>query len=215
MLISRFKHIGYIKYIRMMSTEDPKIAVKSGKPHPLFLHNVWITAAVFTVFAFFFFLYVYYENKLNETYTKRHISYMLVNELHMSTDDMATMAHYYIVTHNPIYQRRYQEIYDIRSGKSPRLRTYDYFYWELPSEHEADAIPERDESVSLIELMHRAGFSDRELSAVAEAMKLADSIVELERKAMKTADTDPARAGSMLHDEHYNRLRSSLHEPIS
>ncbi|MEP6879462.1 MAG: hybrid sensor histidine kinase/response regulator, partial [Nitrosospira sp.] len=91
------------------------------------------------------------------------------------------MARNYVFTGNPVYERYFFEIFDIRDGKKPRPLNYSATYWYLSADK--TAVAEQGDAISLLEMMKREGFSEEEFSLLQEAKKNSDELVELEKKA--------------------------------
>ncbi|MGH8763281.1 MAG: hypothetical protein ACREUR_08635 [Nitrosospira sp.] len=91
---------------------------------------------------------------------QKHRSLQLANELFQSSEDLTKMARSYVATGDPIYERLFFEILDIRNGTRPRPQDYSNTYWD---ENRTSASSTPGNTVSLMELMHREGFSEREL----------------------------------------------------
>src|SRR5262249_26849485 len=113
-------------------------------------------------------------------------SYLLADELQHSSDELTRMARTFVATGDPEFERRYQEILDIRRGKRPRPEHYDSVYWQLASQATADA-NRKGAPVSLHTLMHDADFTKAELAKLDEALARSDTLVQAELTAMNAA----------------------------
>lgn len=175
-------------------------------------------AVLISVFGF----YVYWEKRIDRTNELRQTSYLLADELRQSSDDLTRMARTYVVTGDPRYKKYYQEILDIRDGKKPRPEAYQYAHWDLRL---ANALPpqaEGGQAIALLELMRRTGFTDEELSKLAEAKANSDDLTTLEFEAMKLAESvvsdaeaSRAKARLMLHGEQYHQAKAAIMRPIN
>ncbi|SDQ84893.1 Histidine kinase-, DNA gyrase B-, and HSP90-like ATPase [Nitrosospira multiformis] len=128
---------------------------------------------------------------------QQYKSLQLANELFRSSEDLTKMARSYVTTGDPIYERFFFEILDIRNGKLPRPRDYPITYWDvnnMPS-------PTRDSAVSLMELMQREGFSEHELDLLRQSQRNSDNLVNLEKQAF-------AAIKGLYDDGHGNFTRS-------
>ena len=96
-----------------------------------FSHHLWLTAALFVALAVAFVLYVHSEKQIDRAHDLRHQSFLLADELRQSSDDLTRMARSYVVTGNPVYQKYYQDILDIREGRQPRPQEYQSIYLSL------------------------------------------------------------------------------------
>lgn len=68
-------------------------------------------------------------------------SFLLAGELRQSGDDLTRMARTYVVTGDPIYRQRFQDIIDIRDGRKPRPVQYVRPYWDLVAASGAPRAP--------------------------------------------------------------------------
>ncbi|MBA4143986.1 MAG: HAMP domain-containing protein [Nitrosospira sp.] len=159
---------------------------------------------------------------------QKYRSLQLANELFQSSEDLTKTARSYVATGDPIYERFFFEILDIRNGKRPRPPNYSINYWKnvrRPPVQSALVDP-----VSLMELMRREGFSERELELLQQAQEVSDNLVNLEKQAfaaMKglydnghgnfTVPRAPDRdfAIKLLFDEHYTDEKARIMVPIS
>jgi signal transduction histidine kinase len=159
---------------------------------------------------------------------QKHRSLQLANELFQSSEDLTKTARSYVVTGDPIYERIFFDILDIRNGKRPRPQNYSIDYWRNVSAPAATV--GFDNPVSLIELMHREGFTERELELLEQAQKISDDLVNLEIQAFaaikglyngERASFDESRlpnrelAIKLLFDEHYATEKARIMVPIS
>ena len=61
----------------------------------------------------------------------RYRSLLLAGELFQSSEHLTRMARTYVITGNPVYERQFFEILDIREGIKPRPQNYSATYWHL------------------------------------------------------------------------------------
>ena len=97
---------------------------------------------------------------------KKYRSLQLANELFQSSEDLTKTARSYIITGDSIYERFFFEILDIRNGKRPRPQDYSMTYRESDSSRSSDT---SGNAVSLMDLMRREGFSQRELDLLQQS----------------------------------------------
>ena len=129
------------------------------------------------------------------------------------------MVRTYAVTGSPLYKQHYQEILDIRDGKSPRPLDYQNIYWDLVSadDHRPRAF---GHATSLLELMRQSGFTPDEFAKLAEAKANSDGLTHIEFDAMKLVEqpelTDALRfqAISNLNDAAYHQAKADIMRPI-
>ena len=94
----------------------------------LFPRRFWPTLVMFLALAAAFGVYVYSEKQIDRANQRRQISILLADQLRQSSDDLTRMARTYVVTGDPRYKKYYQDILDIRDGKKPRPKAYQYAY---------------------------------------------------------------------------------------
>lgn len=147
----------------------------------------------------------------------------LAAELRQSSNDLARLARTYIITNNPLYKDQFDAVVEIREGIRPRPKNYTITYWDtipLNKKNIADH-EEKQESVSLIELMRRSGIHQNELEKLMASKKKSDYLVSVERKAMALIHDDLApskekrdKALTMLADEKFLNEKASIMQPI-
>jgi len=185
-----------------------------------FSRNVGWSVGVFVALVVTFALYVLAERQIDDANDRRHQSLMLADELRHTSDDLTRMARTYVVTGNPRYKARYQEILDIRDGrKAPRTDRHG-MDWDLIGSDAEDAPPTQP-AVALLQRMRQAGFTEPEFLKLAEAKANSDMLAVTELAAMRLmelggpqGEADPARANRMMHDEAYHRARAGIMKPI-
>jgi len=112
----------------------------------------------------------------------RFRSFLLAVELFQSSEDLTRMARSYVTTGNPIYEKRYFEILDIRNGKQPRPDHYTATYWHLAGVGKGPAIA-HGEAVALQDLMRREGLTEQEFTLLRESQANSDRLVLMEKQA--------------------------------
>jgi diguanylate cyclase (GGDEF)-like protein/PAS domain S-box-containing protein len=167
-------------------------------------------------------LYVRAEYATDRANHQRLSSFVLANQLRQSVDDQTRMARSYVVTSDPRYKKYYQDILDIRDGKKPRPEGYFHSYWTIAL---ADAKYQQagvGQPVSLLDLMHQAGFADAEFGKLVEAKANSDDLTAIELKAMLLVDTggpesdsSRSKARIMLYDTPYLQAKAAIVRPIN
>jgi len=177
--------------------------------------------AVLLIFCAMFIAYVYSEKQIDRANELRVQSYLLAEELRQSSDDLTRMVRTYVITGDSIYKQHYQEIIDIRNGKTPRPISYSNIYWDLVL---ADNVRPRayGEKKPLLQLMKEAGFTDIEFSTLSKAKFNSDLLTNRELAAMRlieptdaTKDSRRHQASSMLNDLAYHKAKAAIMQPIS
>ncbi len=173
------------------------------------------------IFCVVFIAYIYSEKQIDRAHELRIRSHLLADELRQSSDDLTRMVRTYIATGNPLYKQHYQEILDIRDGKSPRPAAYNDIYWDLVL---ADDLRPQGfgQKIPLLTLMMQAGFTEAEFSKLSEAKSNSDKLTGTEFAAMKLVESaDPVTEANrdvaiqMLHDAAYHQSKAEIMQPIN
>jgi signal transduction histidine kinase len=158
---------------------------------------------------------------------QKYRSLQLANELFQSSEDLTKAARSYVITGDPIYERFFFEILDIRNGKQPRPKDYSITYWDVNRPPAPSAL---GSAVSLMDLMRREGFSERELDLLQQSQKNSDNLVNLERQAFAATKglcgdrygnfTIPCASGrdsaiNLLFGQRYKAEKAKIMAPIS
>lgn len=189
-----------------------------------FVRNLWQTLVVFIIFSIAFVLYVSSEKHIDYENDVRLRSFLLADELRQSSDDLTRMVRTYVATGNPLYKQYYQEILDIRNGKKPRPLNYQNIYWDMVGLDNKRPRPSDGRSLSLMNRMRQAGFTQAEFSKLAEAKHNSDALTTTEFEAMELMESKGAKttfspqrqkALDLLHDENYHRAKAAIMRPIN
>ncbi len=169
---------------------------------------------------------------LSEAYTTRYRSVLLADELRQSSDDLTRLARTYVVSGDPLWEKQYFEILDIRNGKRPRPAGYEKIYWDfraVGTEPSGGSHQGETTSVPLLEMMKNAGFTEAEFAKLKEAAGNSDDLVKTETVAMnmvkglyddgkggftKKGEPDFAKARAMMHDADYHRFKAKIMKPV-
>src|SRR5689334_4166290 len=116
-------------------------------------------------------------------YDSRYRSYLLADELRQSSDDLTRLGRTYVVTGDRSYKKQYLDVLSIRNGEKPRPQAYNRIYWDFVDGGNLKPRPD-GETVPLLTLMKRYGFTDSEFKQLEEAQKNSDGLVGLEVEAM-------------------------------
>lgn len=144
-------------------------------------------ALLLVVIAVLFFHELTIQEEINSGERRRYQALMLADELSQSSDSLTRMARAYIITGDPKYKRYFTEIYEIREGKRPRPLNYSLAYWHLVVAGKAPESPS-GETVPILELFRRAGFSEEEYSLLRESLIKSNGLVEVEKRAFSAAE---------------------------
>jgi diguanylate cyclase (GGDEF)-like protein/PAS domain S-box-containing protein len=175
---------------------------------------------MFIAFAASFVVYAWSEWQIDHANRLREQSYLLADELRQSSDDLTRMVRSYVVTGDTIYRQRYQEVLDIRDGRNPRPVAYQFVYWDLVLADDQRPGP-AGPAVPLLELMRRAGFTEKEFARLADAKANSDALTRTEFAAMNVigsadppAEASRARAIATLYDAAYHQAKAGIMRPI-
>lgn len=174
-------------------------------------------------------LYSASNQRISEAYKQRYESYLLADELRQSSDDLTRLARTYSVTGDPSYEDQYWAILDIRNGKKPRPQNYNRIYWDFVAA-KMPVPPSTMETVPLLDLMKKRGFSQEEFAKLEEAKNNSDGLVKLETKAMNAVKglyeddsgayknqgtPNLAMARELMHSSQYHSFKAKIMEPIN
>jgi signal transduction histidine kinase len=120
-------------------------------------------------------------DEITDAERQKHRSLELANELFQSSEDLTKMARSYVITGDSIYEQFFFEILDIRNGKRSRPQeNHSITYWDV----NRPPLPSMlGNAISLMDLMRREGFSERELDLLQQSQKNSDNLVNLEKQA--------------------------------
>ncbi|WP_207004954.1 methyl-accepting chemotaxis protein [Trinickia mobilis] len=163
-----------------------------------------------------------------DAFQSRYTSSLLAGELRRSSDDLTRLARTYVATGDSKWERQYDEVLAIRSGKQARPLNYDRIYWDFRAADEP-VTTGTGETVSLIDLMKRAGFTDAEFAKLHEAEQNSNDLARTETVAMnlvkglypddsgnftKQGAPDMDKARMMMNDAEYHRNKAKIMHPI-
>ncbi|MAD42891.1 MAG: hybrid sensor histidine kinase/response regulator [Arcobacter sp.] len=166
--------------------------------------------------------------KLENAYQMQYNSLLLVQELRQSSDDLTRMARTYVITGNPMFEKQFNTVLDIRNGVSPRPVRYKGIFWDFYTLDDKKLILE-GEKVSLRELMKRANFSKEELTLLIESQKESDALTSLELIAMNAVKgifkdekgqftikdkPDFKLARELMHSDEYHEAKIRIMQPL-
>lgn len=160
---------------------------------------------------------------------RRFVSYRLADELRQSSDDLTRMARMFVQTGEEHYAEHFQEILDVRNGKSARPVDSYLVYWDLVLKDDKRPRP-NGEAKSLEKLMIEQGFSVEEFVELRTAQETSDGLVRLETIALnsvrgrfddgtgkyrRVGPPDTALARSMLFGDDYMEIKAEIMKPIN
>lgn len=190
-----------------------------------FVRHLWLTSGIVVLFILSFTIYVYAEKQIDRANEIRLRSFILADELRQSSDDLTQMVRTYVATKNPLYKKHYQEILDIRNGTTPRPLEYQTIYWDLVGLDNKRPRPYSTQTTPLIDMMRKAGFTDKEFAKLSEAKKNSDTLTQTEFTAMRLIETSTAspaqkdtlqhKALDLLYNDAYRNAKISIMRPIN
>jgi PAS domain S-box-containing protein len=181
---------------------------------------VWLALGTFVIFAASFADYVSAQKEIDRANAARQQTFLLADELRHSSDDLTRMVRTFVATGDESYKQHYQEILNIRDGKTPRPVGYQGIYWDLMMSGDSKPIP-RGEAIPLLTLMRQAGFTEGELAQLTLAKVNSDALTRTELAAIKLVestspptDANRAQAIRLLHDLNYHQDKAGIMGPI-
>jgi PAS domain S-box-containing protein len=153
--------------------------MKINHSYKLFAFTIFL---LLIIAGFFVFKALNSQNDVIRSEEHRFRSVMLAIELFQSSEDLTRMARSYVSTGNPIYEKNYFEILDIRNGKQPRPKDYAVTYWHIAGVGRGPAIAP-GETVALQDLMRHEGFTEKEFGLLRESQANSDRLVNMEKQA--------------------------------
>ena len=141
-----------------------------------------LCAAIFSVLVF------NALTRLNSAIKMKIRSYLLSEELRLSSDQLTLMARAYVVTGNTKYLDFFNEILDIRNGKIPRPENYYYVYWDFRMPENGEAPGKLGKAEPFRDIVLDAGFSPAEISELNLAQTESDRLTLIEQKAFDLTD---------------------------
>lgn len=148
-------------------------------------------------------------NDILENQEKANVCQLLANEVKQSSEDLTNACRMYIVSGgDETHFREYNEIVGWRSGTAPR-----------PTNLSDNLFP--GETISLMDLLERSGFIQKELDTVETALIVSDNLAKTEIQAMESIRLGqyvdgPQRVGAGLcHEDCYQRQLQLCFPPDS
>ena len=167
-----------------------------------------------------FWAYLFADYRISVANQQFRESSMLADMLRQSSDDLTRMVRTYVVTLDPRYKKHFQEILDVRDGKSPRPSQRDKIYWDLVMQDDVRPYPFAD-AISLVDLMKEKGFTDEEFDLLKAGKEASDKLAQIEFQAMSLVEKenfsreDHDKAILMLHDQDYHNYKKGIMQPIA
>lgn len=194
-----------------------KLWSPKGSLFPYLLTNF----ILFIIVTFAFALYTASERKIDAAEENRHRSLQIANELRQSSDQLTNLVRLYAIQKEPKYKIYFERILEIRNGKRPRPKDYDYAYWDLVIAEELPPPSEEGEKISIYEAMKQAEFIESDFQLLSLSKENSDGLTKIEFEAMamvdeeiKTGKSNP-KAVRILFDDHYLKSKAEIMKPIN
>lgn len=129
----------------------------------------------------------------------RYNSYLLADELRQSSDDLTNYIRSFIATKgDENFEKKYNHVLEVRSGKAPR--------------------PDGN-SIALLDLMKKAGFTQDEFSQLDESQSYSNALAQLEEKAINLQKSlskhdNNDEALNLVFGKEYETQKLHITEPI-
>lgn len=125
-------------------------------------------------------------NDILHTHEKTSVCQLLANELRQSSEDLSNNSRMFVVSGgNDIYSNEYDDILAWRSGRAPR-----------PSNLAENLFP--GETINMMDLLKRVGFTEEELITVETSLVLSDGLGKTETQAMESVRLGKIVSGPQL-----------------
>lgn len=125
-------------------------------------------------------------NDILHTHEKTSVCQLLANELRQSSEDLSNNSRMFVVSGgNEIYSNEYDDILAWRSGRAPR-----------PSNLAENLFP--GETINMMDLLKRVGFTEEELITVETSLALSDGLGKTETQAMESVRLGKIVSGPQL-----------------
>ena len=137
--------------------------------------SFWLTLVSFCAFAVAFGLYVIAEKEVDEVNENRFMSHELTDELIRTSEDLTRFARAYVITGDTVYRQYFNEVMDVREGRSPRLPFGEYAFHDLtPTLEAASPASLITPAKPILQMLREAGLSDKEFELLLVAKTNSD-----------------------------------------
>jgi PAS domain S-box-containing protein len=184
-----------------------------------------VTAILISLLALFIGLRFFEQRELEYFREMRYASFLAVDELRQSSDDLTRMARAYIDTGNPKFERMHWEILAIRNGEKERPLHYERSYWDLVTgDPELQPLP-LGQKISLRRRLEELGFTPEEFAKLQKAEDNSNELVQLEHRAFNSmkglfqgpfgefdvkGTPNPELARTLLNGENYYAAKARI-----
>ena len=144
----------------------------------------------------------------------RYQSYLLTEQLRLSSDQLTLMARAYAATHNAKFLAFFNQIIAIREGKSPRPINYERVYWDFLMPEKGKIPFKLGGTHPLHQLILNSGIKSEELHQLEMAQAESDELTKLESEAFRLTKTALTRADhratDILYSEKYFQTKVNI-----
>ncbi|WP_051303007.1 sensor histidine kinase [Psychromonas aquimarina] len=165
-----------------------------------------------TVVALFFSYYSYHTmQEVQKANENRYQSFLLADQLRLSSDQLTLMARTYAVTGNEKYLGFYNDILAIRNGTKARPENYHRVYWDLLMPEKGSAPFADGEINSFRHLMHKLGFTEQEFDFLEAAKNTSNQLTAIEFDAFIEVKIGLQKKGDYLQSEQRKKALTLLY----
>ncbi|MEH6450616.1 MAG: HAMP domain-containing sensor histidine kinase [Oleispira sp.] len=145
-----------------------------------------------------------YINQLKIATQHHYDSYLLSEQLRLSSDQLTQMARAYAATGNVKYRNFFNKILAIRNGDHTRPKNYHRVYWDFLMPIDGKAPFPEGTAISLDRLLERLHLDRRELDVLIKARQDSDGLTKLEDRAFElVAQQKNTQATAILYSQEY------------
>ncbi|NTS77568.1 hypothetical protein HR060_11905 [Catenovulum sp. SM1970] len=149
---------------------------------------------------------------VNAAKENRYQSYLLSEQLRLSSDQLTLMARAYTVTGDDKYLDFFNQILAIRDGKQARPEHYQWVYWDLLMPKSGKPPFADGQAESLNSLMKKAGFTELEFEQLAKAKNESDALAKIEQHAFRAIEQAFNSVDNDFHQQHISTISSLYSE---
>jgi|GEM_PF-1664654 len=158
------------------------------------------------------------QHKLSILQKQRHESYLVAQELRLSSDQLTLMARAYAATGNPRFYQYFRDILAIRNGQKARPKHYNRAYWDMLMPRYGKPPYQDGETKPLVNKMRELHFTRQEFSMLQKAERKSNILVLIEEQAFRViaeqrANKEPfpsAKAVELLYSPAYLNAKRDI-----
>ncbi len=130
-----------------------------------------------------FILYSASERTINLATFNKHQSWLLIDELRETSDELTLMAKNYIIDGDPKYKKFHQSILMIRDGTMAKPINYNTTYWDLYYDQLLPPRMQNTPNKSLLSLIQESSFTEEELIIISNILESSKELTKTEENA--------------------------------